>query len=107
MDSLSITGLARPGIPVAPAEPPPANAAEAAEEFEALLIAQMLRSVHEAAEGDDSTQDTMWELASDHLSRALAKAGGLGLARMIRTQLDPPGGTGRDANPAAALDREP
>ena len=44
--------------PAAPSSPDKAKLKDAAGKFESMLIAQMLRSTHEAAgnDGDDSTQ---------------------------------------------------
>jgi Rod binding domain-containing protein len=67
----------------------PKNAAEAAQQFEALLIGQMLRAAH--AEGEqDSAGDTMWDMAAQQFARVLSKNGGLGLAQMIEKGLDVP-----------------
>jgi Rod binding domain-containing protein len=66
----------------------PKNAAEAAKQFEALLIAQMLRTAHESSGGslDDSeasSSNTMFEVAGQQFAQVLANNGGLGLAKMI------------------------
>lgn len=66
----------------------PKNAAEAARQFEALLIAQMLRTAHESAggsldESDSSSADTMFDVAGQQFAQVLANNGGLGLAKMI------------------------
>lgn len=61
---------------------------EAAQEFEALLLAQMLRSVRESAAEGGYGEDTeesgglMLELAEQELAKAMAARGGLGLAAM-------------------------
>ena len=67
--------------------PKPKNAADAAKQFEAMLLAQVLRTGHE--EEDDSlgekdpTGDTMLDMASQQFSQMLAQRGGIGLAKMI------------------------
>jgi flagellar protein FlgJ len=63
----------------------PSNIQDAAKQFEALMIGQMLRSVREAVqdEGSDSSGATMMDLADQHFSQLLANHGGLGLAQMI------------------------
>jgi Rod binding domain-containing protein len=61
--------------------PKPRNETEAAKQFEALLLAQMLRSVHEPTE--DSTGDTMWDVAAQQFAQAIANHGGFGMARLI------------------------
>jgi Rod binding domain-containing protein len=61
----------------------PAKAEDAAKQFEALLIAQMLRSAREAASEEDSTSSTMIDVGDQQFSVLLANNGGLGLARLI------------------------
>lgn len=68
---------------------------EAARQFEALLIAQMLRTMREAGgsggwlgTGEDSTADSAMQMAEEHLAAALSAQGGLGLARMLTTGLN-------------------
>lgn len=57
---------------------------DAAEQFEALLIGQILRSAREAGEekGDAAT-----EFAEQHLANVLSHNGGLGIANMIAASL--------------------
>jgi flagellar protein FlgJ len=71
----------------------PRNLEEAATQFEALLISQMLKSSHEEGESwlgtdDDQTESSMTELAEQHLSQALAAQGGLGLSKVVVQQLE-------------------
>lgn len=70
----------------------PRNAEEAAKQFEALLIAQMLRSTREAASDgdsdDDSSAETMFDVAGQQFAQMLASSGGLGLAKLIVKGLD-------------------
>jgi len=63
---------------------------KAAMEFEALLIAQMLKSARESGGGmtgdadeQDETNSTMVELGEQQLAQALSSSGGLGLAKMV------------------------
>ena len=74
-----------------PAQPKPKNAAEAAKQFEALMIAQMLRSARETAssEKEDSTGETMFDLAGQQFAQMLANNGGFGLAKLITAGLKP------------------
>jgi Rod binding domain-containing protein len=91
-----ITGIA--SIPTALLDTAkPANNSklhQAAEQFEALVIGEMLRSERESrAEssgsggwldtGGDSGSESAMDLAEGQLSNALAAGGGLGLAKMI------------------------
>jgi flagellar protein FlgJ len=66
----------------------PAKVRGAAEQFEALLIGQILKSVRESGggwlgSGGDSSSDTATEYAEQHFATTLAKQGGLGLADLI------------------------
>lgn len=83
----------------------------AAQEFEALLLAQILRSVRESAAGGWSGEKTeesgglMLELAEQELARAMAARGCLGLAAMAEGALGEPGkglaeGRHQDTSPA-------
>ncbi len=60
---------------------------DAAKQFEALLIGQMLKSARDAADDDDPDHDTagepMMDVADQQFSKLLANNGGLGLAHMI------------------------
>ena len=66
----------------------PARVRDAAQQFEALLIGQILRSVRERGEGwlgsgDGSSSDCATEYAEQQFAATLAKQGGLGLADLI------------------------
>lgn len=62
---------------------------DAAAQFEALLLAQILKSVQEAASegwlgtGQDEAGGLMLEVAQEHLAQVLASQGGLGLAKLV------------------------
>ncbi len=63
---------------------------EAAMDFEALLIAQMLHSFRGETDGsglsgdsDSSSSTTMLEFAEQHLSQVISRQGGLGLHELI------------------------
>src|SRR5260370_38883168 len=62
---------------------------DAASQFEALLISQVLKTVHDGegegwmGTGEDQTAGSAMELADDYFARALAARGGLGLARIV------------------------
>ena len=87
--------MASPMIPAAlapspagmPSQPKPKNATEAAKQFEALLIGQMLRTARESgADGSlnqDSTSETMFDLADQQFAQMLSNHGGFGLAKLI------------------------
>lgn len=73
----------------------PAKIQKAGTEFEALLLAQMLKSARESSGsgltgdgGDDSdANSTMVELGEQQFAQALASNGGLGIAKMVVTGL--------------------
>jgi Rod binding domain-containing protein len=82
-----------------PAEDP-RRIAKAAEQFEALMIGQMLKAMHESDDGgwtgtdnDDAGAQTV-ELAEDQLAQALAQQGGLGLAHLVVSGFKRAEGTG-------------
>jgi flagellar protein FlgJ len=65
-----------------------AKAHDAAQQFEALLIGQILRSAREGGDGwlgsgGDSTSSCATDLAEQQLATVLAKQGGLGMADLI------------------------
>ena len=68
----------------------PTKMVEAAKQFEALLIGQMLKSVREAGadEDTDNASATMYDVADQQFSKLLANSGGLGLSRMIAAGLE-------------------
>jgi peptidoglycan hydrolase FlgJ len=64
----------------------------AAQDFEALLIGQMLRSMREQASGwlgtgDDDAGATAFAFGEEQLAKALTKGGGLGLSKIIAAGL--------------------
>ena len=68
----------------------PAKARDAAQQFEALLLSQMLKSVREDGGGwmGSPSTDSMSEYAEQQLATAMSKAGGLGLADVIAAGLE-------------------
>jgi len=71
----------------------PQRIGRSAQEFESLLIAQMLRAARSSSgggwlgSGDDQAGQSMVELGEEHLAQLLAARGGLGLARLITESL--------------------
>jgi Rod binding domain-containing protein len=67
----------------------PKDAADAAKQFEALMIGQMLQSARESQSDDqeDSTGSTMLDFADQQFAKMLAERGGLGLGAMIAKSL--------------------
>ena len=71
----------------------PRDIRQAAEQFEALMVSQMLKSMHSAdgsgwlGTGEDEAGSAMADLAEEHLSQVLAAQGGLGLANVVVSQV--------------------
>lgn len=69
--------------------------ADAANQFEALLLSEMLKSVRESGSGDwmgnseDESGSSLSEIAQEQFAQALAASGGLGFAKMVTAQLAP------------------
>ncbi len=87
-----LTALAPTGMEQRKADSPQ-RIREAAQQFEALLVSQILRSVRESGGGwlggGDSAGDCATEFAEQHLATVLSQAGGLGLADLIAAGLKP------------------
>jgi Rod binding domain-containing protein len=105
-----VTGLSLAGVPAstldnaAAASPSrPKNVQDAAQQFEALLISEMLRSERESGNGwlgtgDDSSGDCAVDFAEQQLASELAHQGGLGLAGLISSGLEAYSGSATDSN---------
>ena len=68
---------------MAAAAPPQTKVEGAAKQFEALMIAQMLRTAREDTEDGNSSSSTMLDVADQQFSQVLANNGGLGLAKLV------------------------
>ena len=86
---LSTPVLSRGALPTS-SKDTPEKIQKAATDFEALLIAQMLKSTRESGGGmtgdadeQDETNSTMVELGEQQLAQALSSSGGLGIAKMV------------------------
>jgi peptidoglycan hydrolase FlgJ len=95
VDGLSLAGVPETTINGALAQqsPHPTNAQEAAQQFEALLLGQMLRSERETGNGwlgsgGDSSADSAIDFAEQQLALLLARQGGLGLSGLIASKLE-------------------
>ena len=82
-----------PAADVAPKRDDPAKVRDAAEQFEALLLGQILRSVRQSGAGwlgeSDPSADCATDFAEQHFAAMLARQGGLGLAALIARGLEP------------------
>jgi peptidoglycan hydrolase FlgJ len=83
------------GAPAAPQRTgaTPGRVRDAAEQFEALLIGQMLRSQRESGGGgwlgsEDSAGDCATDFAEQQFAGVLAKSGGLGIAALVGRGLE-------------------
>ncbi len=65
---------------------------DSAQQFEALLIGQILHSAQSSDGGwlgsDDSSSSSATDFAEEQLANSMAKQGGFGLAKMIEHELD-------------------
>jgi peptidoglycan hydrolase FlgJ len=70
----------------------PSKIKDAAEQFESLLIGQILRSAREGGGGwlgeEDSSSDCATEFAEQQLATVIAKQGGFGLGAIIGKGLE-------------------
>ncbi len=77
-----------------PSETKSTKIANAATQFEALLIGEMLKSVREASDdgwlggGSDSSAESAYGVAESQLAQTIAAHGGFGLAKTIRRSLE-------------------
>jgi flagellar protein FlgJ len=91
--------------PITPASPgnpqpnnDPAKVQDAARQFEALLLGQMMKSMRDSEGGwlgtdqDDASSSAM-EYAQEMFAQSMAARGGLGLANMVVAGLTPKSGS--------------
>ena len=95
--------------PAAPApKDDPAKVKDAARQFEALLISQMMKSMSDSEGGwlgtdaDDAASSAM-EYGQEMFAQAMAARGGLGLANLIVQGLGPSGQTAAPPTPENAV----
>ena len=85
---------------------------ETVEQFEALLIAGMMRAMHASGAAgwlgeEDAAADSALGLAEEHFSRALAARGGLGLAELVMRGLAAEESRGEAAGTRAIIEASP
>jgi len=71
-----------------PGSDSPGRVLEAARDFEALLIGQLLKGMLD--ESEDAAGAISMDLGYEHFAQALASQGGLGLARLVAQGLEKP-----------------
>jgi len=92
----AITNTTTGGLDAPPRKPDdPAKIKDAAHQFEALLLGQMLKSMRDSeggwmGTGDDEAGSSAMEYAQEMFAQSLAKSGGLGLADLVAQGLTPP-----------------
>jgi len=71
----------------------PTKLHDAAQQFEALMIGEMMKSVRDSGSegwfgsGDSTGSDTAMDMAQTQFAKALAQSGGLGIAQMIEQRM--------------------
>lgn len=91
---LSGTGLDVTGLASSHKTDSPEKIKDAASQFEALLIGQILKTAHEDSDqgslgGDsDPASASAMDFANEYFARAMAAKGGLGLTKMIVAGLE-------------------
>lgn len=73
----------------------PAKVKDAARQFEALLIGQMMKSMHDSeggwlGTGSDESASSAMEYGQEAFAQALSANGGLGLASLVSAGLQKP-----------------
>jgi Rod binding domain-containing protein len=94
MNAMSIaqTAVAPPPTPAVPKDKDPAKIQDAAQQFEALLLGQILETVSQGGgwlgSGEDSSSSCANGFAQEQLAAMMAKQGGLGLSKLIAQGLE-------------------
>jgi len=89
MDSMSIaqSAVAPPPTPAIPKDGDPAKIQDAAQQFEALLLGQILETVSKdggwLGSGEDSASSCANGFAQEQLAGMMAQQGGFGLSKLI------------------------
>ena len=92
MSSVNQVGMAGIVSLTGPVPNQSAKITQSAQQFEALLIGQILHASHSADGGwlgsDDSSSASATDFAEEQLANTIAQQGGFGLAKMISQALD-------------------
>ncbi|HUI56503.1 MAG TPA: hypothetical protein VLY04_16120 [Bryobacteraceae bacterium] len=94
LDAIPATGLDIQGTAARPKDDP-AKIMDAAKQFEALLIAQMMKSMRDSeggwlGTGDDESASAAMEYGQEAFAQAMATSGGLGLSKLVAEGLTKP-----------------
>ena len=87
-----LSPIAARGIAAARQPDSPAKIKDAAQQFEALLLSQILRAARQNGgwmSSGDASSDCALEFAEQQFAATMAKGGGLGLADLIAQGLKP------------------
>lgn len=88
MSAAAMTLLTAPTAGAGHTADTPAKIKDAASQFEAMLVGQMLRSAREnTSEDSQGSNSTYMELAEQQFAQALTARGGIGIAKMVVAQL--------------------
>jgi peptidoglycan hydrolase FlgJ len=95
IDRISPAALTMPGAAAPTAKDDPEKVKGAAKQFEALLIGQMMKSMHDSeggwlGTGDDESASSAMEYGQEMFAQSMAANGGLGLAKMVAKGLNKP-----------------
>jgi flagellar protein FlgJ len=94
-DGISLNVTALGALTPDPKSAEKAKLKDAAGKFEAMLIAQMLKSARKTDSGgwsgqeSDESSSSIMDMAEQQLADSLGAQGGLGLAKMVVSQLGP------------------
>jgi peptidoglycan hydrolase FlgJ len=88
----NLPALSDPGAGAPAKRDDPEKIREAATQFEALLIGQMMRTVRESGggwmgSGDSGASGIAMDMAEQQFAQSMASQGGLGLARLVMNGL--------------------
>jgi Rod binding domain-containing protein len=90
--SIAQTAAASPPTPAIPTGKDPAKIQDAAQQFEALLLGQILATVNEGGgwlgSGEDSSSSCANGFAQEQLAAMMARQGGFGLSKLIAQGLE-------------------
>jgi Rod binding domain-containing protein len=90
-----LSALSHAAVPATASQNSPAKIKSAAEQFEALMISEMLKTAREAGSGsgwmgtgdEDETGQTSLDMAEQQVASVMAKAGGFGMQSFIAQSL--------------------
>jgi flagellar protein FlgJ len=94
IDAISLAHTEPLNTPSRPKDDP-AKVKDAARQFEALLLGQMMKSMHDAdsgwlGTGDDQSASSAMEYGQEMFAQSLSAGGGLGLAKVVAAGFNTP-----------------